>query len=207
MMPCNRMKTGFLACMALAFIAFAGATMAQSDPDAAGQNGGVSGVADTQGDQEALLDPNLYVGIQEAYEHTSALRTPEARPEEMQTLFFTLWQHKLMEEQRRIGVQTRRPGASELSGDDGAPRVKGIRELSLGGIVYASAANWVVWLNSQRVTPDAIPPQVIDIQVHKDYIELKWYDSYTNLVFPVRMRTHQRFNLDSRIFLPGAAAL
>ena len=73
--------------------------------------------------------------------------------------------------------------------------------------VYASGEDWVVWLNGQRVTPEAVPKQIIDIQVKNDYIELKWFDSWTNLIYPVRLRPHQRFNLDTRIFLPGTAAL
>ena len=71
--------------------------------------------------------------------------------------------------------------------------------------MYSQADNWVVWLNGQRVTPEAIPKEIMDIKVRKDYVELKWYDSFSNLIYPVRLQPHQRFNLDSRIFLPGAA--
>ena len=79
----------------------------------------------------------------------------------------------------------------------------GIRELQLGGIMYQSAKDWVVWLNGFRVTPGALPDRVIDLAVHDDYIDLVWFDEYTNLVYPIRLRPHQRFNLDSRIYLPG----
>lgn len=167
----------------------------------------LSGIAETS--EEALLDPNLYVGIQEAYQHHAALRQPEVQPQDLKTVFFTLWQHKLLEEQRRLGVVTRGATPQELQASNTAPenRVRGIRELSLGGIVYASGEDWVVWLNGQRVTPEAVPKQIIDIQVKNDYIELKWFDSWTNLIYPIRLRPHQRFNLDTRIFLPGTAAL
>lgn len=79
----------------------------------------------------------------------------------------------------------------------------GIRELSLAGIVYRGQKDWTIWFNQQRVTPQAIPEQVLDLKVRKNYIDLKWYDEYTNRIYPVRLRPHQRFNLDSRIFLPG----
>jgi hypothetical protein len=79
----------------------------------------------------------------------------------------------------------------------------GIRELSLSGIVYRGKSDWTIWFNEQRVTPKAIPEEVLDLKVTKDYIDLKWYDGYTNRIFPVRLRPHQRFNLDTRIFLPG----
>lgn len=77
------------------------------------------------------------------------------------------------------------------------------RYLTLGGIVYASSKDWTVWLNGKRVTPEALPPEAIDLIVKKNYIEIKWYDEYTNQIFPVRLRPHQRFNIDTRIFLPG----
>jgi hypothetical protein len=32
---------------------------------------------------------------------------------------------------------------------------------------------------------------------------MKWFDEYTNQVFPIRLRPHQRFNIDARMFLPG----
>ena len=45
--------------------------------------------------------------------------------------------------------------------------------------------------------------QDLNVPIKDGYIEIKWYDSYTNLVYPLRLRPHQRFNLDNRIFLPG----
>jgi len=182
-------------------------TEAEQQPAAASEASGIA-----QASEDALLDPNLYVGIQEAYQHHIQLRQPDVQPQNIKTIFFTLWQHKLLEEQRRIGVNTHGATQAEIDASGNATasiesRVKDIREISLGGIVYASGEDWVVWLNGQRVTPEAIPKQVIDIQVKADYIELKWYDSWTNLIYPVRLRPHQRFNLDARIFLPGTAAL
>jgi hypothetical protein len=117
----------------------------------------------------------------------------------LSTLFFTKWQHALLQEARE-GYTTRPPDSTDASGSV----VKGPREISLGGIVYSNKDKWVVWLNKQRVTPDALPREVMDLQVSTDFVELKWYDAYTNQIFPVRLRAHQRFNIDSRIFLPGA---
>jgi hypothetical protein len=77
------------------------------------------------------------------------------------------------------------------------------REITLGGIVYVDGDDWTIWLNGKRVNPKAIPKEVIDLKVYKEYVEMKWFDDYTNQIFPLRMRTHQRFNLDARIFLPG----
>jgi len=75
--------------------------------------------------------------------------------------------------------------------------------VTLGGIVYKGDDDWTIWLNGERVTPSAVPKEVMDLQVYKDYIEVKWLDEYTNSIFPLRLRAHQRFNMDMRIFLPG----
>jgi hypothetical protein len=125
----------------------------------------------------------------------------------MHTLFFTLWQHSLLQEaKQRLNTRAPEPGeiAKENSGKPAGPA--GPREISLGGIVYVKANDWTVWLNGTRITPKAIPKEVIDIRVHPHSIDLKWFDARTNVIYPIRLRTHQRFNLDSRIFLPGTGA-
>lgn len=195
----NRAKFKFLMLLVVVLVACASLPALAQDDDVSK----VSGVAAELEDDDALLDPNLYVGIQQAYQQTMKLRQPDVMPNELKTLFFTLWQHKLLQEAKR-SFRTRRPEDRELDQDAVQEnRVRGIRELSLGGILYRATDSWIVWLNGQRVTPEAIPKQVIDLQVSEDYIELKWFDSFTNLIFPIRLRPHQRFNLDSRIFLPG----
>lgn len=77
------------------------------------------------------------------------------------------------------------------------------RELRLGGILFTSKNDWVIWLNDKRVTPNAIPSEVLDLRVHQSYIEVKWLDEWSGQIFPIRLKPHQRFNFDSRIFLPG----
>ncbi len=163
-------------------------------------------VSSEESEDEGLLekDAQFYVGLGEALQRKAVLKSPDiADPSKLETLFFTLWQHELLKEAIR-GFRSRPPLAHELDDPaDAADRPAGLRELTLGGIVYATSEEWTVWLNGQRVTPDSIPEQVIDIQVGENYLELKWFDSYTNLVYPIRIRPHQRFNLDTRIFLPG----
>lgn len=84
------------------------------------------------------------------------------------------------------------------------PQDPGIRELALGGIVYTAEDDWTIWLNGRRITPNAIPGEIFDLTVQKEYIDIKWYDAYTNRLYPVRLRANERFNLDSRLFLTGA---
>lgn len=146
------------------------------------------------------IDNTVLLNIAEAKSH---LRDATVLPESLQTLFFTAWQHALLQEAKKL-FTTRLPNPGEVgSSASTAPRNPGIRELSLGGIAYGSGKKWTVWLNGVRITPDAIPPEVLDIKVSRAYIDLKWFDGYSNKIYPVRMRPHERFNLDSRIFLPG----
>ena len=84
------------------------------------------------------------------------------------------------------------------------PKDPGVRELALGGIVYTAADDWTIWLNGRRITPNAIPGEIFDLTVQKEYVDIKWYDAYTNRLYPVRLRANERFNLDSRLFLTGA---
>lgn len=134
------------------------------------------------------------------------LRDSAMSPESMPSLFFTAWQHALLQEAKQLFI-TRPPTNTELASDGTVvSRPTGPREVSLGGILYSNKDSWTVWLNGVRITKDAIPKQILDIRVARQYIDLKWFDASTNLVFPIRLRPHERFNLDARIFLPGTGA-
>ncbi len=125
---------------------------------------------------------------------------------EIPSLVFTYWQHKSIMDARQTKGVVRAPTQSELDAMDNEDEFvpdAGKRDIELGGILFTKENSWIIWLNGQRVTPDAVPKEVLDLRVFKDYIEIKWLDDYTNQVFPIRIRTHQRFNMDSRIFLPG----
>lgn len=157
------------------------------------------------------MDPKSLDDLKNSLKNMQMVRGATESPGKIGTLFFTLWQHSLLQDAKRLYV-TRRPTPEEVkNAADSDPNSlqpidRGIREISLGGILYRGDKEWVVWLNGMRMVPDAIPKEVIDIKVAKTHIDLKWFDAYTNLIFPVRLRPHQRFNLDSRIFLPGLTA-
>ncbi len=120
------------------------------------------------------------------------------------SLFFTYWQHKAILDAKNSEGSVRPPTQFELEGQDNDVRPEpGERNIGLGGIVFSSDNDWTIWINGERVTPRAIPEEVLDLKVFKEYIEIKWLDDYTNQIFPLRLRPHQRFNMDSRIFLPG----
>lgn len=138
---------------------------------------------------------------------------PPFNPDEYNSLVFTHWEHVAIQDAAKYrtgtGV-TRGVTQQELDFDikntDMDEKVKPPpeeREIRLSGIVYRDGKDWTIWLNEKRVTPDAIPEEVLDLKVYKTYIEFKWFDEYTNKIFPIRLRPHQRFNIDTRIFLPG----
>lgn len=135
----------------------------------------------------------------------------DGRIDNMKSILFTSWEiDTLLDAERSMGV-ARIPTEFELeqgltSNQPEQEMVKPPpeqRDIRLGGIVYHGKKEWTIWLNGQRITPEALPEEIIDIQVFDEYIELKWYDNWTNQIFPIRMRPHQRFNIDTRLFLPG----
>lgn len=147
-------------------------------------------IEETQPSNEAVVnDINDRVSLWE----------PGVEPSQISSLFFTAGEFSLIQE-ARAGF-TAGTGQVEALSDFQPPM--GPREVLLSGIVYVSSGDWTLWLNGVRVTPEAIPSEVMDLKVFKEHIDLKWFDAYTNQVFPIRLRAHQRFNLDTRIFLPG----
>lgn len=167
-------------------------------PSAAGANTGASvgqgGLAKVVPAGDMIFD---------ARKNTEGLVDPDTMP----SLFFTPWTYALIQEARKAIGFRRAPTQSELLepvGDgEEKPIDPGRRELELGGIVFVRKDNWTIWFNGERMTPEALPPEIMDLQVSKEYIEVKWFDEYTNQIFPIRLRPHQRFNLDTRLFLPG----
>lgn len=136
---------------------------------------------------------------------------PRFNSDEYLSLVFTHWEQSAIEDARNSRGSVRPPTEEELARDlatrkDETEKVRPPpeeREIRLGGIVFNNSKDWTIWMNEQRVTPKALPEAVLDLKVYKTYIELKWFDEYTNQIFPIRLRAHQRFNIDSRIFLPG----
>ncbi len=136
----------------------------------------------------------------------------EPYPEGFRSLFFTKTEHDAV-----VAALARHGGAmpvapmpaaptAPLPAPDAKTAAAAPRVLHLSGIVSAAPGDWSIWLNGRQVTPSRLPPEVREIHVDKEYVALKWYDAQTQAVVPVKMRTHQRFNIDSRTFMPGALA-
>lgn len=168
---------------------------------------------------ELGIDPEKYKGL--APEEILLIKVQEQMKSELKrldelkpdipSLFFTEQQYLVLQnamngfEQNMDMSALRNQSGGELLDTlpDGDNPFAAFREISLSGIVYNSAEDWIVWLNKQRLTPKRLPPQIQDIKVQKEFVDIKWYDQQTKQLIPIRLRPNQRFNLDTRIFLPG----
>ncbi len=136
------------------------------------------------------------------------LTNTSVTPKQISSLFFTTGEIALLRDAKK-GLFTRPPTEAEVqieqnaASDDRVLRPNSVREIALGGILYHSSNDWTIWLNSQKITPKNIPSAIIDITVTEEHIKMKWLDFQTNQIFPVKLRANQRFNFDTRIFLPG----
>ncbi len=147
-------------------------------------------------------------------EKEEKFRKQPINPNSIASILFTKWEYAaILDAIKAIGTAAvRAPTRRELRNSEGPegeryePRSRPPpeeRDISLNGLVYHGEKDWTIWLNGKRVTPDALPKEVMDLHVYKGYIELKWYDDYSQSIYPIRLKPHQRFNLDTRIFLPG----
>ena len=166
----------------------------------AGLSGAVAQEGENQNLSEVVIEEPV-ITIDERIE----LNSPDVVLDQILSLFLTGNEENLIIA-ARAGVVTRPPTETEFSQEQKTTTVSrpsSVREISLGGILYTSSNDWTIWINSQKITPKNIPPAIMDIDVSKDRVRLKWIDFQTNQIFPVKLKTHQRFNFDSRMFLPG----
>jgi hypothetical protein len=136
----------------------------------------------------------------------------EPFPEGYRSLFYTEKEHKALLDSiaRKITPLSRGDNEEEITAEDQVIAVKEQgppppRILHLSGIVYTSPQDWTLWLNGKRVSPKEMLPAIKDLRVAKEFIDLKWLDATSGETVPVRLRPHQRFNIDSKTFMPGSA--
>ncbi len=88
--------------------------------------------------------------------------------------------------------------------DDDAPAAEYPRIVSMSGLIYTGPQDWTFWLNGVRVTPDKMMDELQNLYVTKHYIDFSWLDRQTNQLYPLRLRPHQSFHLDTKVFFTGA---
>ena len=129
------------------------------------------------------------------------------RLDQIPSLFFNSYEYQQIIEARKgltAALPTEEEIVESIEIQEGVREPeRGPRELALGGIVYKSSKDWTIWINGMKIQPDRLPPEILDIKVYKNHIKIKWFDEFTNQIFPIKLKTHQRFNIDTRIFLPG----
>lgn len=123
---------------------------------------------------------------------------PDVRAENMPSLFLEPQELALIHE-AQMGFTN--DGNGESGGNNSV--VGGNRFISVSGLLYKNPQKWVVWVNGMRITPQEIPPEIIDIRVGSEIVRIKWYDRMTNKIYNVRLRVHQKYNIDSGLILPG----
>ena len=77
------------------------------------------------------------------------------------------------------------------------------RLIQLSGIAYSNPDRWMIWLNGQRLTPGNLLPEIVDLKVYKNYIDLKWFDRGLRKIIKIRMRPNQIYDITSGVMLPG----
>ena len=94
------------------------------------------------------------------------------------------------------GVSNEDPTSEELS----VPENRFIR---LGGIAFTTPDRWMIWINGQRVTPNNMLPEIVEIQVHKDYVDLKWFDELLRKIIKIRLRPNWAYEIRTGVLIPG----
>lgn len=77
------------------------------------------------------------------------------------------------------------------------------RVIALTGVVFRAQDDWVAWINGQKITPDTLLPEIVDIRVERDHVKLKWFDVGLNAVISISLRPHQTYDIVTGVLLPG----
>lgn len=170
--------------------------------------GDPEGLLKTETEEKTTQDISSPLLVEEMMSRV-VLREPEVFPAEIESTFFTFNELQLIRQARKgsmFNSESKADGVI-MPEDENVLSLdfieQGVRTLSLGGIIYLSNTDWTIWINGKELNPDTVPSAVLDIRVRKEYVELEWFDAFTNQIFPLRIRPNQTFNLDARLFLPG----
>lgn len=77
------------------------------------------------------------------------------------------------------------------------------RVIRVSGVFYRSPTDWIVWMNNQKVTPENLLPEIVDISVKpSSKVSLQWYDRGLNQVLSITLRPHQTYDITTGVLLP-----
>ncbi|MDD9901656.1 MAG: hypothetical protein OXT65_11805 [Alphaproteobacteria bacterium] len=94
-------------------------------------------------------------------------------------------------------------GGTEILNDTTGEAIPTRRIIKVAGVVYRSDADWIVWINGHKIMPGKLLPQIVDIRVQKDMVDLKWFDRGINGVIDISLRPHQTYDIVTGVLLPG----
>ena len=77
------------------------------------------------------------------------------------------------------------------------------RLISLAGVVFRKPGDWIVWINGQKMYPQQLLPEIVDIDVSRDIVHLKWFDLGMNKIINISLRPHQTYDIVTGLLLPG----
>jgi len=132
-----------------------------------------------------------------------ATAAPGLTPEELNKPFtgsFFLTPLEITAIQRALSGRVMK--ASTLGAEGGAV-IPAHRVIRVSGVLYRSPADWVVWMNNEKVTPGNLLPEIVDISVKSSSkVSLQWYDVGLNQVLSITLRPHQTYDITTGVLLP-----
>ncbi len=79
-----------------------------------------------------------------------------------------------------------------------------VRTITLTGVLYKNPQDWMIWLNGQKLNPNNLFKEILDIEVYQDSrVRLKWYDIGLDGVIDITMRPHQKYDIVTGLLLPA----
>lgn len=105
-----------------------------------------------------------------------------------------------------VAIQKAKDGKTVGDGmlqSDKAVYIPPVRIISLAGVLLRKPGDWIIWINGSKVTPDHLLPEMVEVDVQKDNVHLKWYDIGMNKIISLSLRPHQTYDIVTGLLLPG----
>lgn len=149
--------------------------------------------------QTIAQTPNQ-VAAQSTAEDTQPEKEPPIR---IETPYQPFDQPLVLTEDDIIRIRIALAGVDSDVLDEGGPAINEKRLIRLSGIAYTNSRQWSVWINGARLTPQTTLPQIIDMSVHRAYVDLKWFDRALRKIIKIRLRPNQVYDIATGVLLPG----
>ncbi len=104
-----------------------------------------------------------------------------------------------------VALQRAVAGQVSAVGPGGAANqeIPQVRKITLSGVAYKNAGDWIVWINGHKIAPGNTMSEIIDIKVERDLVHLKWFDIGLNGIINITLRPHETYDIVTGVLLPG----